>query len=66
MGDSLSTRWGLDDSILANGIYTNAVYFPNQRIRLGDSPGMLDFGCVNHVYYAYAALRRDGTVYVSA
>lgn len=46
-------------------MYTNAVYFPNKRIYEGDTPGMLNYGCVNHVYYAYANVAPDGVVYVS-
>jgi hypothetical protein len=46
-------------------MYTNAVYFPNRRIYQGDTPGMLNYGCVNHVYYAYATVSPDGAVIVS-
>lgn len=46
-------------------MYTNAVYFPNTRIYKGDSPGMLNYRCINHVYYAYASVAPDGGVFVS-
>jgi hypothetical protein len=46
-------------------MYTNAVYFPSSRIYQGDSPGMLNYGCINHVYYAYASVTADGNVFVS-
>lgn len=52
-------------SSMADVMYTNAVYFLNQRIHRGDSPGMLNFSCVNHVYYAYASVGQDGGVFVS-
>lgn len=51
---------------MANVSYTNAVYFPNDRIYKGDTPGQLNYGCVNQVYYAYAAVSPDGSVFVSA
>lgn len=50
---------------MANVMYTNAVYFPNYCIREGDTPGMLNYSCVNHVYYAYARVSEDGSVSVS-
>lgn len=46
-------------------MYTNAVYFPNHRIYQGDTPGMLNYSCINHVYYAYASISVDGGVFVS-
>ena len=49
----------------ANVMYMNAVYFPNQRIYQGDTPGMLNYSCINHVYYAYAGVSPDGGVFVS-
>ncbi|KAI9899162.1 hypothetical protein N3K66_005623 [Trichothecium roseum] len=50
---------------MANVSYTNAVYFPNDRIYKGDTPGQLNYGCVNQVYYAYAAVSPDGSVFLS-
>ncbi|KAK5992863.1 Chitinase 1 [Cladobotryum mycophilum] len=47
---------------VARVMYTNAVYFPNSRIYQGDSPGMLNYSCINHVYYAYASVTADGSV----
>jgi len=46
-------------------MYTNAVYFPNSRIYQGDTPGMLNYSCINRVYYAYASVAPDGGVFVS-
>lgn len=52
-------------SSVSNVMYTNAVYFPNYRIYQGDTPGMLNYSCINHVYYAYASVSVDGGVFVS-
>jgi len=46
-------------------MYTNAVYFPNYRVYKGDTPGELNYSCINHVYYAFATISPDGTVFVS-
>ncbi|KAI5462142.1 family 18 glycoside hydrolase [Mariannaea sp. PMI_226] len=46
-------------------MFTNAVYFPNFRIYQGDTPGMLNYSCINHVYYAYASVSADGGVFLS-
>ncbi|KAL6413719.1 chitinase 1 [Ilyonectria robusta] len=51
-------------SSVSNVMYTNAVYFPNYRIYQGDTPGMLNYSCINHVYYAYASVSVDGGVFV--
>lgn len=47
-------------------MYTNAVYFPNQKIYNNFTPGMMNYGCINHVYYAYASVSSDGSVLVSS
>ncbi|KAI9171812.1 Endochitinase B1 [Paramyrothecium foliicola] len=62
---NVSSRKSRLAASLANVMYTNAVYFPNKRIYQGDTPGMLNYGCVNHVYYAYANVALDGGVYLS-
>lgn len=46
-------------------MYTNAVYFPNYRVYRGDTPAQLNYGCINHVYYAFASVSPDGVVLVS-
>ncbi len=46
-------------------MYTNAVYWPNHRLYNGDTPGALNYGCINRVYYAYATVTADGGVFVS-
>ncbi|KAI1774524.1 glycoside hydrolase family 18 protein [Hypoxylon cercidicola] len=46
-------------------MFTNAVYFPNFKIYNGATPGMMNYSCVNHVYYAFANVSADGTVFLS-
>ncbi|KAI2604035.1 glycoside hydrolase family 18 protein [Hypoxylon fragiforme] len=50
---------------ISNVMYTNAVYFPNYKIYSGATPGMMNYSCVNHVYYAFAHVAADGTVFLS-
>jgi chitinase len=50
---------------LSHVMYTNAVYFPNYCVYNGDTPGQLNYACINRVYYAYASVGADGHVFVS-
>ncbi|KAH8906011.1 family 18 glycoside hydrolase [Coniochaeta sp. PMI_546] len=50
---------------VSNVMYTNAVYFPNYRVYRGDTPAQLNYGCINHVYYAFASVSPDGVVLLS-
>lgn len=50
---------------VANVMFTNAVYFPNFKIYSGATPGMLNYGCISHVFYAFASVAIDGSVFVS-
>jgi len=34
-------------------LFVNAVYFPNWKIYDGCSPGLLNPGCISHIYYAF-------------
>jgi chitinase len=43
----------------------NAVYYPNYRVYAGQTPAMLNYDCISHVYYAFASVSADGTVLVS-
>lgn len=52
-------------SSLSNVYYSNAVYFPNHKIYNGETPGSLNFSCINTVYYCYASVALDGGVFVS-
>ncbi|KAG7293217.1 hypothetical protein NEMBOFW57_003263 [Staphylotrichum longicolle] len=45
-------------------VYTNAVYWPNYRVYHGDTPGQLNYGCINRVYYAFATVTADGSVFL--
>ncbi|KAK0657138.1 glycoside hydrolase [Cercophora newfieldiana] len=49
----------------SNVMYTNAVYWPNHRVYNGDTPGALNYGCINRVYYAFANVTADGGVFLS-
>ncbi|KAI0004043.1 glycoside hydrolase family 18 protein [Xylariaceae sp. FL0662B] len=46
-------------------MFTNAVYFPNAKIYSGATPGMMNYSCINHVYYAFANVAPDGSVFLS-
>ncbi|KAK2733938.1 hypothetical protein FQN57_001921 [Myotisia sp. PD_48] len=46
-------------------LYSNAVYYPNWRIYKNKPPSSLKLGYVSHVFYAFAWLKPDGTVYLS-
>lgn len=50
---------------ISNVMYTNAVYFPNQKIYSGFTPGLMNYSCINHVYYAFANVLADGSIFVS-
>ena len=49
----------------ANVLYNNAVYWPNHSVYRGDTPGSLNYGCINRVYYAFANIMPNGGVFVS-
>ncbi|KAL3425342.1 glycosyl hydrolase family 18 protein [Phlyctema vagabunda] len=40
----------------------NAVYYPNYRVYRGETPATLNFGCISHVFYAFANVAPDGGV----
>lgn len=46
-------------------MYTNAVYWPNYRVYDRDTPGELNYGCINRVHYAFATVTANGGVFVS-
>ncbi|ORY68595.1 glycoside hydrolase [Pseudomassariella vexata] len=50
---------------VANVMFTNAVYFPNHKIYSGATPGMMNYGCISHVFYAFASVGPDGSVFLS-
>ncbi|KAK3369547.1 glycoside hydrolase superfamily [Lasiosphaeria ovina] len=49
----------------SNIMYTNAVYWPNYKIYHGDTPGTLNYACINRVYYGFANVTVDGGVFLS-
>ncbi|KAI0178991.1 glycoside hydrolase family 18 protein [Hypoxylon sp. FL1284] len=50
---------------MSSVMFTNAVYFPNYKIYGGATPGMMNYGCINHVYYSFANVAADGSVFLS-
>lgn len=66
MSSSSSSRKSRKGKGISKIAYTNAVYFPNERIYKGDTPGALNYAVTNHVYYAFANVTPDGGVFVSA
>ncbi|KAA6416205.1 MAG: class V [Lasallia pustulata] len=46
-------------------LFANAVYYPNYRIYRQQPPSSLSLGHISHVFYAFARLATDGTVYLS-
>ncbi|KAI9770286.1 MAG: hypothetical protein M1840_003445 [Geoglossum simile] len=46
-------------------LYINAVYYPNWRIYRQQPPSSLKPGSVSHIFYAFAWVKPDGTVYLS-
>ncbi|OJI96321.1 hypothetical protein ASPVEDRAFT_157741 [Aspergillus versicolor CBS 583.65] len=45
--------------------FLNAAYYPNWRIYRKQPPSSLRLGFVSHIFYAFAWVREDGTVYLS-
>ena len=53
--------------IATSGVYfTNAVYFPNHKIYSGFTPGMMNYSCISHVFYGFASVAMDGSIFVSS
>lgn len=46
-------------------MYFNAVYYPNWRIYRNQTPASLNYDVISHVFYAFAWVKPDGTVYLS-
>ncbi|KAH6681050.1 chitinase [Plectosphaerella plurivora] len=65
MSSSSSSRKSRKGKGISKIAYTNAVYFPNERIYKGDTPGALNYAVTNHVYYAFANVTPDGGVFLS-
>ncbi|KAF4626974.1 hypothetical protein G7Y89_g11184 [Cudoniella acicularis] len=54
------------DASISNLTRKNAVYYPNYRVyREGESPASLNYNCISHVFYAFAAVSPDGFVSLS-
>lgn len=65
MSSASSSRKPRKSKGISKVAYTNAVYFPNERIYRGDTPGALNYAVTNQVYYAFASVAPDGAVLVS-
>ena len=50
----------------AVNMYVNAVYYANWSFYKQLLPSSLNIGAISHVFYAFAWVRPDGTVYVCA
>ncbi|OCK74185.1 glycoside hydrolase family 18 protein [Lepidopterella palustris CBS 459.81] len=46
-------------------MYFNAVYYPNWRIYRKQPPSSLNLDVISHVFYAFAWVKPDGTIYLS-
>ncbi|OOQ85923.1 putative class V chitinase [Penicillium brasilianum] len=46
-------------------LYTNAAYYPNWRVYKKQPPSSLRLGFISHVFYAFAWVKDDGTIYLS-
>ncbi|KAJ9238370.1 CAZyme family GH18 [Paecilomyces variotii] len=46
-------------------IFANAAYYPNWRVYKEQPPSSLRLGFISHVFYAFAWVKEDGTVYMS-
>ena len=60
--DTQAAQHSLGDA--ASVVRINALYFPNYRVYRGETPASLNYGYVNHVYYAFANIAVDGGVSV--
>ncbi|KAH8655182.1 family 18 glycoside hydrolase [Xylariales sp. PMI_506] len=49
---------------VANVMSVNAVYFPNYKVYAGATPGMMNYSCISHVFYAFANVAADGSVFL--
>ncbi|KAI5302745.1 hypothetical protein KEM56_000397 [Ascosphaera pollenicola] len=45
--------------------YANAVYYPNWKVYNGKQPSAIDLRFVSHIFYAFALVKEDGTIYLS-
>jgi len=43
----------------------NAIYYPNYRVYRSETPAALNYSCIDHVFYAFAQVNRDGEVVLS-
>lgn len=48
----------------SHGGFTNAAYYAGWAARFMEAPSRMDIRFISHVYYAFAWLKSDGTVYL--
>ncbi|RPA77326.1 glycoside hydrolase [Ascobolus immersus RN42] len=48
-----------------NYFKANGVYYPNWHIYKGRAPSSLPLGMISHIFYAFAHVKEDGTVFLS-
>lgn len=53
------------DTVITKFTHKNAVYYPNWRVYRGETPATLNYSCISHVFYAFAHVNVDGSVFVS-
>ncbi|RPB19669.1 hypothetical protein L211DRAFT_591992 [Terfezia boudieri ATCC MYA-4762] len=46
-------------------VFVNAAYYPNWGVYKQGPPSSLNLACISHVFYAFAHVKQDGTVYIS-
>ena len=46
-------------------VWKNAVYYPSWRVYRGETPAIMDYRYISHVFYAFAHLEPDGGILVS-
>ena len=49
---------------MLTALSVNGAYYPNWRIYKNEPPSSLQLNLISHVYYSFAWVRDDGTVYV--
>ncbi|TAQ91621.1 hypothetical protein B7494_g14 [Chlorociboria aeruginascens] len=50
---------------ISNIMFKNAVFYPNYRVYRGETPASLNYDCISHVFYAFANVGSDGSVFLS-
>ncbi|KAI5291519.1 hypothetical protein KEM54_004070 [Ascosphaera aggregata] len=62
MGCCNSTENVVEDNQLG---YANAIYYPNWKVYNSKKPADIDLKYVSHIFYAFALVKEDGSIYLS-